>query len=119
MQAEISVEAPLTDSELVLKFESIGDNCELGLVQRQVGVEPLGLFRFAGAPLHHVLSAMRARFDGIADPDHIRLQPENGEFMIKLAKYDFVYHADAKVGHADPEMLHKQQTRAVGFLAEN
>jgi hypothetical protein len=40
----------LADRDLVLQFESLGDSCELGLVQRMVGVEPLGMFRFAGAP---------------------------------------------------------------------
>jgi hypothetical protein len=106
----------LPDSELVLKFESLGDNCELGLVQRKVGVEPLGLFRFAGAPLRHLTEAMEARFEGMADPAWIRVLPENGEYMVKLAKYDFVYHADVKIGGMDPEVLHKQQSRTVGFL---
>ena len=25
-------------------------------------------------------------------------EPENGEYMIKLTKYDFIYHAHAKIG---------------------
>jgi hypothetical protein len=106
----------LPDSELVLKFESLGDNCELGLVQRGAGVEPLGLFRFAGAPLRHLIEAMEARFEGMADPACIHVQPENGEYMVKLTKYDFVYHADVKIGRIDPEVLYKQQVRTVGFL---
>lgn len=111
-------EAGLTDRELVLQFESLGDNCELGLVQRRLGAEPLGMFRFAGAPVGHLMRAMRARFEGMADPAHVRVQPENGEYMIRLTKYDFIYHADVKVGGADPEALHKQQTRTVRFLAD-
>ena len=39
----------LNDRDLVFAFESIGDNCELGMLQRHVGIEPLGLLRFAGA----------------------------------------------------------------------
>ncbi len=38
--------------------------------------------------------------------------------MIKLTKYDFIYHADVKVGQADPEVLHRQQTRTVRFLVD-
>ena len=108
----------LSDRDLVLQFESLGDNCELGLVQRRVGAEPLGLFRFAGAPLRHMLRAMDARFVGMADPEHVRVQPENGEYMIKLAKYDFVYHADMKIGAAEPEALHRQHSRTVRFLVD-
>ena len=106
----------LSDRDLVLQFESLGDNCEFGLVQRRVGAEPLGLFRFAGAPLRHLLRAMGAHFDGMAEPEHVRVQPENGEYMIKLAKYDFIYHADVKIGAADPAVLHHQHCRTVRFL---
>jgi hypothetical protein len=110
--------ATLSDGELVLHFESLGDNCELGILQRRLGAEPLGLFRFAGAPLRHLVRAMEARFAGIADPDHVRVQPENGEYMIKLTKYDFIYHADVKINEADPAALHRQHVRTVGFLVD-
>jgi hypothetical protein len=116
MPVDIVAEPALPNRELVMKFESLGDNCEFGLVQRRVGAEPLGLFRFAGAPLRHLIRAMEARFEGMADPDQVRVQPENGEYMIKLTKYDFIYHADLKIGEADPDVLHKQQVRTVGFL---
>src|SRR5690242_4928537 len=34
--------------QLLRKFESLGDNCEFGLVQRKAGIEPVYLLRFAG-----------------------------------------------------------------------
>jgi hypothetical protein len=109
--------ASMADADLVLQFESIGDNCEFGLVQRQAGAEPLGLLRFAGAPLRNLLRGLNARFANIGEPDHIRIQPENGEFMVKLTKYDFTYHAHVKIGEMAPEALHRQQCRTIGFLA--
>jgi hypothetical protein len=108
----------MDDRDLVLRFESLGDNCELGIVQRRADVEPLGLLRFAGAPLSHVLRGLNARFAGIADPDQVRVEAERGEYMVNLAKYEFRYHADAKVGEADPDALRRQQVRTVGFLAD-
>nr|WP_294504103.1 hypothetical protein [uncultured Rhodopila sp.] len=108
----------LSDRDLVLQFESIGDNCELGLVQRLAGAEPLGLLRFAGTPLPALLLAMAARFEGIDDPAHIRIHEESGEYMVKLTKYDFYYHAHVKVGDMTPEAIHQQQCRTVGFLAK-
>jgi hypothetical protein len=107
----------LDDRELVLRFESVGDNCELGLVQRRAGAEPLGLLRFAGAPLRAFLRALANRFDGIADPAAIRVQAENGEYMVKLTRYDFYYHAHMKTDETTPEALHAQQGRTVRFLA--
>src|ERR1700709_963317 len=96
----------LADTDLVLQFESIGDNCEFGLVQRLAGAEPLGLLRFAGTPLRNLLGGLNARFADIADPNHVRVVAENGEFMVKLTKYDFTFHAHVKVGDMAPDVLH-------------
>ncbi len=108
----------LRDIDLMLRFESLGDNCELGLVQRRVGAEPLGLLRFAGTPLGRLLPALHARFAGIADPDEIRIGLSNDEYMVELSHYGFNYHADARIGSIDPQTLHAQQTRTVRFLAD-
>lgn len=118
MDADPNLELPIDDRDLVLGFESIGDNCELGLVQRQAGAEPLGLLRFAGVPLRNLVRALNARLAHIADPDHIRIVAEHGEYMVKLTKYDFTYHAHVKVSDMAPAALHKQQCAIVGFLAE-
>ncbi len=107
----------LADGDLVLRFESIGDNCELGLVQRRAGVEPLGLLRFAGAPLRNLLRGLNARFANIADPAHVRINSEHGEYMVKLTKYDFTFHAHVRTGEMAAAALHQQQCRTVGFLA--
>ena len=106
----------LSDGDLVLHFESLGDNCELGMVQRLVGVEPLGLLRFANAPVGALIHALRARFDGLAAPANVAIEASNGEYMVRLRKYGMVYHADAKIGAADPQALYQQQTRTLPFL---
>jgi hypothetical protein len=108
----------LEDRDLVVQFESIGDNCELGLVQRMAGAEPLGLLRFSGTPLRNLLRAMRARFQGIADPHHVLVQAEHGEYMVKLTRYDFNYHAHIKADAMPADVLHQQQCRTVRFLAD-
>ena len=118
MDADPNVAPGLDDRSLVLQFESIGDNCELGLVQRRAGAEPLGLLRFAGVPLRNLLRGLKAGFANIADPNHVRISPEHGEYMVKLTKYDFTYHAHVKENEMTPEALHRQQCRTVRFLAE-
>src|SRR5690242_19917484 len=117
MDVDLGPTRALDDRELVLQFESVGDNCELGLMQRRAGSEPLGLLRFAGAPLRNVLRALSARFEGIDDPRHIRIHEENGEYMVMLTRYDFYYHAHVSVGDMSPEAVHRQQCCTVGFLA--
>ncbi|HVY17301.1 MAG TPA: hypothetical protein VHB27_18910 [Rhodopila sp.] len=109
---------PPSDVELVTAFESLGDNCELGLLQRRVYAEPLGLLRFAGISLASLVTGLRTRFAGIADAEAVRIVPENGEYMVHLPRHGIVYHADAKVGQADPDALHRQQARILPFLAD-
>ncbi len=106
----------ISDRDLVLQFESLGDNCEFGLVQRRAGAEPLGLLRFSSAPIRPLLDALHNRFEGLSDPAHVRLWAAKGEYLITLEKYDFVYHTDVKVGEMDPEALHRQQARILPFL---
>jgi hypothetical protein len=118
MDVEPTTASVIDDADLVLQFESLGDNCELGLVQRRAGAEPLGLLRFAGAPLRNLVRGLNARFANIADPAHIRLNAENGEYMVKLTKYDYTYHAHVRASDMDPDALHRQQRRTVGFLAK-
>lgn len=107
-----------SDRELVLCFESIGDNCELGMVQRRVGEEPLGLLRFASAPLPRLLAALRARFAGLADPERIRISVSNDEYMVDLTAYGMNYHPHVRVGQGDPAALLQQQIKVVRFLVD-
>ncbi len=118
MDTNPNLELAIDDRDLVFGFESIGDNCELGVVQRQAGAEPLGLLRFAGVPLRNLVRALNARLANIADPDNIRIVAEHGEYMVKLTKYDLTYHAHVKIGEMALDALHKQQCATVGFLAK-
>jgi hypothetical protein len=64
-------EPPLVD--LVNLFRSFGDNCEFGLVQREVGAEPIDLLRFAGLyiPTGHLAvltDAITKGFEGLGQP---------------------------------------------------
>src|SRR6185312_2886385 len=106
----------LSDRDLMLRFESSGDSCEFGLVQRKSGAEPLGLLRFSGVPLRHLIRALENRFEATADPQNIRLQVENGEYMVKLTKYDFIYHAHVLDGAMEPDALHQREVRRTRFL---
>jgi hypothetical protein len=71
-----SVEAVKGDeiSALLLRFESLGGSgrdggCEFGGVQRERGIEPLGLFRWAGVTPPSLIACLEGRFAGIGDAD--------------------------------------------------
>ena len=104
--------------ELALAFESIGENCEFGLVQRQCGVEPLGLFRFTSAPLPKLIDALRARFKGLGEPGNVEVQTSaNGrEYMVLDKCFGLLWHAWVQVGEQEPEEIATRETRRLPLL---
>jgi hypothetical protein len=112
------VEGAEDPARLMLGFESLGENCEFGLVQRRCGAEPLGLLRFASAPLPQLLAALHARFDGLGSPDSIGVElSSNGrEYMIRDAAFGFYWHAWVLAGEKTPGEIRDREARRVPFL---
>ena len=99
-------------------FESLGENCEFGLVQRRCGAEPLGLLRFSSAPLPKLVKALDARFSGMGMPAAItvKVSPNGSEYMVLDGCFGFEYHAWVLVEEKSPEAVHQRECRRVPFL---
>jgi len=110
----------LPAADLMARFESLGENCEFGLVQRLCGAEPLGLLRFSSSPLPKLLNALNSQFDGMGRLENIEVQvSSNGkEFMIQDLRFGFHYHAWVLVGEQPPESIMKRECRRVPFLIQ-
>jgi hypothetical protein len=82
--------------ELVMHFESIGQNCEFGLVQRALQAEPLSLLRFAGIELSSLMRGLETAFLGVDDPAHFRLTSGlldgRQEYMVFAARHWVRFH---------------------------
>lgn len=112
--------------ELMMEFESLGDNCEFGLVQRGAGAEPLGLFRFAGinAPvdvrLEMLVSALEGELVGLGSPENVSVELAGAEgrreFMAIESAYNLLYHTFLKEGEIEPEVLRKRESVRLQFL---
>jgi capsular polysaccharide biosynthesis protein len=115
---------PLDD--LMMEFENLGDNCEFGLIQRSVGAEPLGLFRFAGIRLPirqrlgKLVAALDSEFEGLGTPGSIavELQGLTGkrEFLAHESVYKLMYHTFITEGAVDAETLAGRESRRLRFL---
>jgi capsular polysaccharide biosynthesis protein len=106
--------------DLMLAFESLGDNCEFGLVQRHAGVEPLGLLRFAGTSLGNLIAALKTKFDGLGNPDTVTVypagEPGRREFLVHETSLDTRYHTFILEGEIDPEELRQREAKRLTFL---
>jgi hypothetical protein len=77
---------------LMLAFESVGDNCEFGLVQRYYGAEPLSLLRWGGLTPGELTRALKARFVGVGDPENTILLVRAGEYITRDRQYRMPMH---------------------------
>jgi hypothetical protein len=109
-------------SKLLMNFENLGDNCELGYVQRFHGCEPLGLLRFSSMPYDLLMSALENRFDGVGDPENTILQtnPKNGHIFVSNTRYDMTAHTFIfeKEKAIDRQKFLQQQCRRLTYLRQ-
>ena len=94
---ERATERPrLPDAALLGRFQSLGDNCEFGLVQRHCGADPLQLLRFAGINLRNLLLGLNSEFDGLDDAGRLSLrlsgEPGEQEFILLHDSYGLNSH---------------------------
>ena len=109
-------ELPL--DQLMMRFESLGENCEFGLAQRRCHAEPLGLLRFASTPLSALLAALKLRFEGLGEPDQIdvRVSSNNEEYLVLDRRYGILYHPWMLVGQASPEDILQREMKRLPLL---
>ncbi len=118
----LSASAPefcLDVPRLLQQFEGLGDNCDFGMVQRAVGIEPLGLFRFAGCSAADMRSMLRRCFEPLGEPEDLWLDevPLRREYWVKSRQYpSFSAHTTRYGGRDDPEVVRLAQIEATRFL---
>jgi hypothetical protein len=105
-------------ADLMHHFESLGHNCEFGLMQRAAGAEPLGLLRFSGMSPQNLLRGIDAAFEGIDDPAHLRIDvgTDGSEYMIKNELYEAQFHTDQFVASARAEPVAAKFARHLAYL---
>lgn len=117
--SDIETNTGLDVVQLVKSFESLGHSCDFGLAQREVGAEPLGLLRFAGASTNSIYLGIISGFVGIGRPENIRpYVPENGdEYWIEETQYGLYYHTFIPPGSASSDQLIARETHRLPLLA--
>jgi hypothetical protein len=86
--------------QLMLNFESLGQNCEFGLVQRACGAEPQGLLRYVGISINRLLNGLDFGFDGVDDPALLRTFAGPGatpEWLLQHDRYGMTAHSFQRV----------------------
>ena len=108
-----------SDRDLVMRFESLGDNCEFGLMQRRVGFERLGLLRYAGTrDVDLLVQGINNDFDGFAAADDLRMWDQAGEWIAHSKRYSLTFHTGVKIDKMEEDAVRAAEATKLNFMAQ-
>ncbi|HWD57464.1 MAG TPA: tetratricopeptide repeat protein [Stellaceae bacterium] len=116
--------APRDDAmaALMLGFESMGERCDFGAVQRYFGGEPLGLLRFAWSRLDPLVAALDDRFGAVGQLEDTVFDLYGDETILWMRKYNLLFHTFVYGVDKQPQdkrdAFHQQQRRRLLFLRD-
>lgn len=101
---------------LLKRFESLGDDCEFGLVQRIFQADALGLLRWARTLPADFLKALEAKFDGVGNPEHTIIRIQGYEYMTEDRRFSMVSHTFTPPSMTPLEEFSVEQCRRMQWL---
>jgi tetratricopeptide (TPR) repeat protein len=101
---------------LLMKFESLGDSCEFGMVQRRFGAEPIGLLRWATTAPDELIAVLNARFAGVGDDEHTVVEALRGEYISWDRRYSMYSHTFTPATAEPLEGFRKRHLRSMKFM---
>lgn len=120
--APASAEEAISTADLMLSFESLGERCDFGAVQRKFGAEPLGLLRFAYSKYDALIAALEDRLEAIGSVEDTGFELYNDENILIMKKYGLVFHTfvdQNELSTAEKrDRFRQQQRRRLGFLRD-
>lgn len=103
-------------SALLLEFESLGSDCEVGLLQRLHGGEPLGLFRWGGPVIDNLITGLQREFADLGAPGTFRLEARGSEYLMFDDIYKIVMHTYIAIDPSREDKIAQQLGRRMAFL---
>jgi hypothetical protein len=103
--------------DLLLSFESCGDDCEFGLLQRRHGAEPLSALRWAFCRPLILAQLLETEFEGFGDLENIEctVMPW-GEIKTREAKYGIGMHTFIRADGIDMAAFRSRESRRLLML---
>lgn len=105
---------------IALQFESLGDNCEVGLFQRWAGAEPLGLLRFARTRVDKLLIGLSDGFSGFDHASRMEIDvqenPNGYEYLSRQKDYDLIFHSQIYEGQMTQSEVRARELTRLRYL---
>ncbi len=122
MMQAVEAATGLAPRDLALCFQSLGHNCEFGLMQRHVGAERDSLLRFAGITLDDLLAGLHRGFDGVGEDVVVRTVPAgNGgtEFLVYDDRYRIGLHTFRSTSGSSAAQVRAEHGARLRFLGRH
>jgi hypothetical protein len=107
--------------EIFSDFQSLGDDCEFGMMQRRVANGGgVGLFRFSSVTLDALIHGLSCEFSDIAEDDDFSIVCEDGpkrEFIGIETKYGMRYHTGRFLDDPHGINIREKEVKRLRFLA--
>jgi hypothetical protein len=111
----------MSPARLILNFESLGNNCEFGVLQRLCGAESfLSLLRFAGMELSTLLRALDAGLQDFGDDANVEIYLDDKprpEYVVREKRYGASFHTFRYQGEIDAEQLRASESKRLTYCA--
>ena len=117
MPKDVGLEHDDAKRDLLLTFESLGENCEFGLVQRHFGAEPLSLFRWSSTDVANLSAALRADLEGLGSVEHTSMSTwEDIEYFVADRRWGFATHTFCIRQQVAFDVLYPKMCKRLAFL---
>jgi hypothetical protein len=104
---------------LASRFEGLGDNREFGVVQRNLGLDVVNLFRFGDARPPDLIRALSDDLQALIDPASVTVELSESdprEYLLKSSVYNMSWHTFRYENDSDPRAVWRDHATQLGFL---
>jgi tetratricopeptide (TPR) repeat protein len=102
--------------QLFMKFESVGDTCEFGIVQRRFGAEPISLLRWSNINPSNLIKGLDNQFEGVGEHETTVVEASHGEYVTRDTVYQIFSHTFTPQTSERPEKFAAQHLKRLKFL---
>ncbi len=104
--------------QLFMRFESIGNSCEFGMVQRRFHADPIGLLRWAAISPEKVILGVAEGFASMVDATATDITETNGEYVVRNSHYDLFSHTFTPASSEHIDRFTRSQRSRLKFLRQ-
>lgn len=117
--AQITKVSDPESRQLLMRFQSLGMDCELGLLQRHFEAEPLHLMRWSSIEAYMLHRLLKSRFEGVGDPNQMTIMiSKSGEYVLHHTPTGSSFHTFLRTTDISLDELKKKHFRRMAQLRD-